>query len=235
MYVLGGNGSTLAAVNSFLPEGGAITVRLVPLAWTPIGVAIGRDWQNVGIALAQLVDWVDRTFPPEDERSFVAPGRDAELLARIGWSATLPAALTEENIVNLEDLPGDVTDALALPPALLVQCAACRRLCVRDDFVLRERQLCAWDYHAQIFGRRGPWRSGPYEERHFESLPSAAYVAPLLLPDLKAEGVLLLSDVGTAVAREAINVVLAADPQRPHVAVKTDDGYALLRELTDAE
>ena len=216
-----------------MPEGGAIAVRLIPIAWTPVGVVVGRDWQNVGIALAQLLDWTDRTFPPEDERSFVAPGRDAELLARIGWSATLPTALTDESIVNLEDLPDDVADALALPPAALVQCSACRRLCVRDDFVVRERQLCAWDYHAQMFGRRGPWRTGPYEERHFETLPAAAYVAPGLLPELHAEGVLLLGEVDPAVARDAINVLLAADPQHPHLAVKTADGYALLRELRD--
>ena len=53
-----------------------------------------------------------------------------------------------------------------------MQCAACRRLCVRDDFVWKEKQLCAWDYHAQVFGRRGPWHDGAYEERHFETLPS---------------------------------------------------------------
>lgn len=231
--MLGGNGSTLAAVNSFVPEGGAIAIRLIPIAATPAGVVIGRDWQNVGIALTQLLDWVDRTFPPEDERSFAAPGRDAELLARIGWSAALPAELSEESIVNLEDLPGDVLDALGFPATALVQCSACRRLCVRDDFVVRERQLCAWDYHAQVFGRRGPWRSGPYEQRHFETLPSAAYVAPGLLPELRAESVLVLGEVDAAVARDAINLLLAADPQRPHLAVKTADGYALLRELQD--
>ena len=39
-----------------------------------------------------LFDWIDRTFPPEDERAFVAPLRDIELLARIGWQAPLPEA-----------------------------------------------------------------------------------------------------------------------------------------------
>lgn len=231
--MLGGNGSTIAAVNSFVPESGAIAVRLVPVAWTPVGAVIGRDWQNVGIALTQLLDWTDRTFPPEDERSFVAPGRDAELLARIGWSATLPSELTEESVLNVEDLPDDLVDALAQPPASLVQCGACRRLCVRDDFVVRERQLCAWDYHAQVFGRRGPWRTGPFEERHFETLPAAAYVAPALLPEVRAESILLLGPVDSIVARDAINVLLAADARRPHLAVKTADGYALLRELQD--
>ena len=45
-------------------------------------------------------------------------------------------------------------------PRCSSQCAACRRLCVRDDFVWKEKQLCAWDYHAQVFGKRGPWHEG---------------------------------------------------------------------------
>ncbi len=71
-----------------------------------------------------------------------------------------------------------------------MQCAACRRLCVRDDFVWKEKQLCAWDYHAQVFGKRGPWHNGPYEERHFETLPACAYVAVGLLGELGVELVL---------------------------------------------
>lgn len=228
--MLGGNGSTLAVSNSFVPEGGAVTARLVPLAWTPGGVAVGDTWQNVGIALGGLFDWVDRTFPPEDERAFVAPLRDVELLARIGWQAPLPQKIDEESVLNIEDVPEDVADALARPPVSVVQCSACRRLCVRDEFVWKEKQLCAWDYHGLVFGRRGPWRNGAYEERHFETLPACAYVAPPLLSEMGVDVVMLLNSVDESSARATIDVLMNADPQRPHMAVRTEGGYTVLRE-----
>ena len=230
MFALGGNGSTLAVVNSFVPQGGSITARLIPLAWTPAGVVVGDAWQNVGIAATGLFDWVDRTFPPEDERSFVAPLRDVELLARIGWQAPLPTALDEGTVLNIEDVPEEVVDAHTHPPATVVQCAACRRLCVANEFVWKERQLCAWDHHAQVFGRRGPWHTGPYEERHFETLPAAAYVAPQLLGELEAEIVLIVNAVEEPAARDAVNALLSADAQRPHLAVRTQGGFTVLRE-----
>jgi hypothetical protein len=229
VFVVGGNSSTLAVVNSFVAQGGAITARLIPVASTPIGVVIGDTWQNAGIAVASLFDWVDRTFAPEDPRSFVAPARDIELLVRIGWQAPLPEAMTEESVLNVEDVPDDVAEALAHPAAAIVACAACRRLCVRDEFVWREKQLCAWDYHAQVFGRRGPWRNGEYEERHFDTLPLAAYVAPALLQD-GVEVILGINAVEEAAARAAINVVLEGDRERSHMAVRTDGGYTVLRE-----
>jgi hypothetical protein len=228
--VLGGNLSTLAVVNSFLTEGGAITARLVPLAWTPAGVVTGDAWQNVGIALTGLFDWADRTFPPEDERAFIAPIRDVELLARIGWHAPLPESIDDQTVLNIEDVPEEIADALAHPPGNVVQCTACRRLCVRDEFVWKEKQLCAWDYHAQVFGRRGPWRNGAYEERHFETLPACAYVAPQLLAEMNVEAIAMLDGVPETTARAAINVMLAADPQRSHLAVRTEGGFTLLRE-----
>ncbi len=234
MFALGGNASTLAVVNSFVTEGGAITARLIPVAWTPAGVVIGDAWQNAGIALAGLLDWIDRTFPPEDERAFIAPMRDIELLARIGWQAPLPESVREESVLNIEDLPEEIADALARAPAPVVQCAACRRLCVRDEFVWKEKQLCAWDYHAQVFGRRGPWRNGAYEQRHFETLPSAAYVAPPLLHESGVEVVLAVNAVEENTARSAINVLLDADAGRSHLAVRTEGGYTVLREKSDA-
>jgi hypothetical protein len=231
--VLGGNLSTLAVVNNFLAEGGAITARLVPIAWTPVGVVTGDAWQNVGIALNGLFDWVDRTFPPEDDRAFIAPMRDVELLARIGWHAPLPEKIDDSTVLNIEDVPEEIADGLAHPPAAIVQCVACRRLCVCDEFVWKEKQLCAWDYHGQVFGRRGPWRNGPYEERHFETLPSCAYVAPPLLVEIAVEAVLMLSGVEESTAQEAINVVLRADPERPHLAVRTEGGFTVLREMPE--
>ncbi|HEY5427050.1 MAG TPA: hypothetical protein VIJ77_10900 [Candidatus Tumulicola sp.] len=231
--MLGGNGSTLAVVNSFRTEGGAITARLIPVAWTPIGAVTGDAWQNVGIALTGLFDWADRTFPPEDERAFIAPMRDVELLARIGWQAPLPEVVDEAAVLNIEDVPEEIADALAHPPATVLACAACRRLCVRDEFVWKEKQLCAWDYHAQVFGRRGPWHNGPYEERHFETLPAAAYVAAGLLTEVGVEVVLMLNALDEATARTAINVVLAADSQRPHLAVRTEGGFTVLRETAE--
>ncbi len=235
VFVIGGNSSTLALVNSFVPQGGAVTTRLLPLAVTPIGTVIGDAWQNAGIALSGLFDWADRTFPPEDERAFVVALRDIELLIRVGWHAPLPEAISEATVLNIEDLPDDVADAIAHGPEAIVQCAACRRLCVRDDFVWKEKQLCAWDYHAQVFGRRGPWRNGPYEERHFETLPSVGYVAPALLEEGGVDLVLGLNAVDEATARKAINVILEDDAKRSHMAVRTTGGFNVLRETDAAE
>lgn len=229
--MLGGSGSGLGFVNSFRTTNGTITARLVAVAWTPIGVVIGDTWQNVGIALANLPDWVDRTFPPEDEHAFVAPMRDIELLARVQWHAELPEALSDQTVLNIEDVPEDIADGLAHPPAAIVQCAACRRLCVRNDFVWKEKQLCAWDFHAQVFGKRGPWRDGPYEERHFETLPSCAYVAPQILGEMNVEVVMATNAVEETVARRMIDVLLESEPERPHMAVRSGDGFTVLREL----
>ena len=230
-FVLGGNGNTLAFVNSFRPEGHAIVTRLVPVAWTPLGVAIGDTWQNVSIAQSGLMDWVDRTFAPEDERSFVAPMRDIELLTRVQWNADLPERLSEEEVLNIEDVPDEVAEGLTHPPCTVVQCAACRRLCVRDDFVWKEKQLCAWDFHAQVFGKRGPWRNGPYEAHHFETLPTCAYVAPPILFEAHVEIVLVTVALDDDLVRRMIDLMLAHDAERPYMAVRTSEGYTVLREL----
>jgi hypothetical protein len=228
--VLGGSGSTLGFINSFRTDAGAITARLVPLAWTPVGVVIGESWQNVGIALTNLLDWVDRTFPPEDERAFVAPMRDIELLARVQWHADLPEALSDEAVLNIEDVPEEIADGLAHPTAPIVQCAACRRLCVRDEFVWKEKQLCAWDFHAQVFGKRGPWHNGAYEERYFETLPACAYVAPPILSEMGVDVVLATGEIPDGVAQQMINLLLSSEPERAYMAVRSGGGFSVLRE-----
>ena len=232
VVVLGGNGATLAVANSFVATqpGGTITVRLIPLAWTPLGVAVGDTRQDVGVPLTGLVDWIDRTFAPEDEQAFVAPTRDLELLARIGWNAPLPEQLGDANVINFDDLPEEVAEGLAQPSVTLVQCAACRRLCVRDEFVWKEKQLCAWDYHAQVFGKRGPWQTGIYEERHFETLPACSYVAAPLLLELGVEAIFTLAGVAEEIARALVNALLEGDPGRSHMAVRADGGFTVLRE-----
>lgn len=231
VFVIGGSGNNLGFINSFRTEDDAITARLVPLAWTPIGVVVGDTWQNIGIALQNLPDWVDRSFPPEDERAFVAPMRDIELLARVQWHAELPETLNDASVLNIEDVPEDIVEGLVNPPAPIVQCAACRRLCVKDEFVWKEKQLCAWDYHTQVFGKRGPWRDSPYEERHFETLPACAYVAPQILTELKVQVVMATNGLAEATATQMINLLLESEPERPHMAVRTGDGFTVLREL----
>lgn len=230
-FVLGGNTNTLAFVGSFRAnERDALTVYLVPLAQTPIGTVAGDSWQKVTVAAANLLNWVDQSFPPDDEHAFVAQPREIELLARTQWHAEIPDHLDEAGVVNAEDLPDEIVDALAHPAEAVVQCAACRRLCVRDHFVWRERQLCAWDYHRTVFGRRGPWRTGGYDERYFETLPVAAYIAPPLLTELGVDTVLAVMGVDESVARRIVNTVAEADSQTPHLAVRTTDGYTVLRE-----
>jgi hypothetical protein len=191
---------------------------------------MGTDPQEVGLPLSGLIDWIDRTFPADDEHAFVASMRDLELLTRIGWDAPLPQPLGERSVINVEDLPDEVADALAHPPVALVACSACRRLCVRDDFMWKEKQLCAWDYHAQVFGRRGPWREGAYETRHFETLPSCAYVAPELLAELRVDVLLTVAEISDSAAHSIVNALLEGDAGRSHMAVKTASGFVVLRE-----
>ncbi len=111
-----------------------------------------------------------------------------------------------------------------------MQCALCRRTCVRDHFVWNDRRLCAWDYHATVFGKRGPWRDGPYEERHFATLPDAAYVAGALLDENGVDAVLAIDGLDDALAQRLVNEAIAGDVGHAHMAVRTADGYALLRE-----
>ncbi len=230
VYVLGGNASTLAFVSSLRPEKGQVTAYLVPLAWTPAGVTLGEGWQRVNIAADNIGGWVDSTFAPEDERAFVTPLRDLEMLVRVGWHAEVPEAVSEAQLVNPEDLPDDVLDGLDRPLATLTQCAVCRRMCVRDDFVWNERRLCAWDYHAAVFGKRGPWRSEPYEERLFATLPRAAYVAPGLLGELDVAPVLAVAGLPEDKMRRLVNLAMEEGDGAAFLAVRTDEGLTVLRE-----
>lgn len=229
-FVLGGNANTLAFTSSFVPENRQITAWLVPLAWTPIGVVLGENWQRVNIAADNLGGWADTTFAPDDERAFVASMRDLEMLTRIGWSAAVPSELTESMLVNPDDVPEDVLEAFAHPAETLTQCAICRRTCVRDDFVWNERRLCAWDFHATVFGKRGPWRSEAYEERHFATLPACKYVAHPLLDDIGVDAIVAIDGIDESLATTIINEVITADPARAHLAVRTAGGFTLLRE-----
>jgi hypothetical protein len=228
-YVLGGNASTLAFVSSLVPEKGQVTAWLVPLAWTPIGCVTGDAWQRVNIAADNIGGWVDQTFAPDDDRAFVTSLRELDLLARVGWSGATPTELRDEAVVNPDDLPEDVLEALSHPAEALAQCSVCRRTCVRGHFVWQERQLCAWDYHAGVFGKRGPWQDKPYEERFFETLPQARYVAAGLLEENGVDAILAVDGVDETLARRVVLDVMASDPG-PHLAVRTGGGLTLLRE-----
>jgi hypothetical protein len=228
--VVGANASTLVVVNSLRPEKGRITAHLIPLASTPLGIAIGEERQEIAVPLNGLFDWIDRTFPADDDYAFVASVRDLELLIRTGWHSQLPQNLDDRGVLNVEDVPDELTHALAQPSVPLAQCAACRRLCVRDDFNWKEKQLCAWDFHAQVFGKRGPWREGAYERRHFETLPSCAYVAPALLADLGVDVILTVAQLSGPALEAIVNRVLEIDPSRSYMAVKTANGVVVLRK-----
>ncbi len=229
-FVLGGNASTLAFTSSFLPEKRQLTIWLVPLAWTPIGVVQGEAWQKVGIASDNIAGWTDETFSPDDEHAFVTSLRDVELLTRIGWSAEPPAKLDASLIVNPDEMPEDVLDALMVPAEILVSCQVCRRTCVRDHFVWNDRQLCAWDYHALVFGRRGPWRDEPYEERLWETIPNPKYVVPHLLDEQNVDLVLSLGGVEETLGRRIIDELMRAAGGRPYIAAHVDSGLMLMRE-----
>ena len=101
---------------------------------------------------------------------------------------------------------------------------------MRGEFVWKEKQLCAWDYHAAAFGKRGPWREGTYEARHFETLLACAYVVPELLDELGVEALLTVGEPAGDAAYAVVNALLEDDSGRPHLAVKTADGLTVLRE-----
>jgi hypothetical protein len=235
--VIGGNGTTLAVMNSFRPSqpGEIVTAHLIPLAMTPMGIAVGTARQAIGLPLRGLYDWIDRTFPPQDEQAFVAPIRDAELLARVGWDSPLPDSIGADSIVNLEDIPEDIAEGLMRDPVALTQCAACRRLSVAGDFLWKGKELCAWDFHAQVFGKRGPWRDEPYEPRYFETLAECSYVAPPLLNELGVEIILTVNGVADSVAQRVVNAALTGDPGHAHMAVRAAGGLTVLREAPAAK
>jgi hypothetical protein len=149
---------------------------------------------------------------------------------RVSWHADVPERLSEAMLVNPEDVPDDVLDGVDHPLEPLTQCAVCRRMCVRDHFVWNERQLCAWDYHATVFGKRGPWRDAPYEERFFETLPRAAYVAPGLLGELDVDPVMAVAGIPEERMRTLINIAIGDGKDGAYLAVRTDEGMTLLRE-----
>jgi hypothetical protein len=234
VYVLGGNASTLAFVSSLRAVKGQVTAWLVPLAWTPIGVVVGEGWQRVNLAADNIGGWVDQTFPAEDDRAFLSSLRDLELLARIGWHAEVPERLTAALLLNPEDVPEDVLEGIQRAPEALTQCAVCRRTCVREHFVWNDRQLCAWDYHATVFGKRGPWRGEPYDDRLFDTLPRAAYVAPELLEESGVEPVLAVATLPEQRMRQLINLAIGDEHSADYMAVRTEEGLTLLRERPKA-
>jgi hypothetical protein len=61
-------------------------------------------------------------------------------------------------------------------------------------------------------------------------VPSPAYVAPPLLDEAGVDVVLAVAGIEDARARRVINSLLEDDPQRAYMAVRTPDGYTLLRE-----
>jgi hypothetical protein len=81
-----------------------------------------------------------------------------------------------------------------------------------------------------VFGKRGPWRDEPYEERFFETLPRAAYVAPGLLHELEVEPVLAVAGVPEDRMRALVNIAIGDAKDGAYLAVRTDEGMTLLRE-----
>lgn len=230
LFVLGGNASTLAFVTSLRADEPNVRAHLVPLAQTPLGIAAGDERQSVTIPYESLAEWIDKTFPAQDEDSFVVPMRDVELLLRINWHSEAPEKIEESDVINADDLPPDVAEALEHPAEQLVACAVCRRLCVRGHFTWNDRELCAWDYHRQVFGKRGPWRSQEYDDRHFETLPAPAYVAAPLLEEAGAQVVLAVTGVDAAIAREAVNLLIRSEPRAAYMCIALPQGHTLLRE-----
>lgn len=230
VFVLGGGEHMLAFVAQASGEKGQLPVVTVPLAWTPVGVAIGEGWQRVLIDENNVGGWVDQTFVPEDERAFIAPLGELELLRRIGWKDGAPERLSAELVLNPQDLPEDVVDALDAPMLPITRCAACRRSCVKDEFLWQERQLCAWDWHRTVFGRRGPWRTESLNRMQFSSVPGAGYVVPALAEEAGAETLMLLGRVDAELAYDVVSTLMERMGDGSYITVSTDSGWVVLRE-----
>jgi len=230
VFVLGGGEHMLAFVTQAVGENGQLPVILVPLAWTPVGVAIGEGWQRVLVDENNVGGWVDQTFVPEDERAFIAHLGELELLRRIGWKDAVPERLSEQHVLNPADLPEDVIEALESPMMPIARCSSCRRSCVKDEFVWQERQLCAWDWHRALFGRRGPWRSEPYNRAQFSGIPRAAYVVPALAEEAGAETVMLLGRIDPELAYDIVSTLMERIGDGSYITVSTHTGWVLLRE-----
>ncbi len=216
--------------SSFRPENQRIMVSLAPLAWTPLGVSLGATAQQVGVAFDGLASWMDQTFAPDDDRAFLGSMRDIELLRRLEWQATPPAVLSAAAILNADDLSDDLLHALGEPPSEVVPCGICRRLSVRDDFIWNDRQLCAWDFHTTVFGRRGPWHNEAYAERHFATIPHPRYLVPNLLEELNVEIIVSIGGIPTTLQQEMLNTLITRLPGPAYLLARTGDGLALLRE-----
>ncbi|MDE2571039.1 MAG: hypothetical protein KGM44_00785 [bacterium] len=230
IFVVGGGEHLLAFVTQASGEKGQLPVVMVPLAWTPVGVAVGEAWQRVLVDEGNVGGWVDQTFVPEDERAFVSPLGELELLRRIGWKDAVPERLSEELILNLGDLPEDVAEALESPMVAITRCAVCRRSCVQHDFVWQERQLCAWDWHRALFGRRGPWRTEPYNRMQFSGTPRAGYIVPALAEEAGAETLMLLGRIDPELAYDVVTTLMQRLGDGSYITVSTDNGWVLLRE-----
>jgi hypothetical protein len=81
-----------------------------------------------------------------------------------------------------------------------------------------------------VFGKRGPWRDAPYEERLWETIPRAAYVAGPLLDEAGVDAIVAIDGLDDELAHRLINEAIGADPAHAHLAVRTSTGYTLLRE-----
>ncbi len=230
VYVLGGNASTLAFTSSLVPENRQVTAWLVPLAWTPIGVVLGENWQRVGIAADNVASWTDSTFDPSDERSFVSSLRDLELLARVGWTASVPETLTEDVVVNADDVPEDILDAFSTRR---------NRSCRARSAVARARASSSCGTSAAcargITTRPSSESAGRGAKRRTKNGCGRRSRTPhtwpaRLLDDVGVDAVLAIDGLDDALAHRLINEAIAADTAHAHLAVRTSSGYTLLRE-----
>ena len=101
---------------------------------------------------------------------------------------------------------------------------------MRDHFVWNERQLCAWDYHSAVFGKRGPWRGVPYEERLFETLPRTPYVAAALLDEVGVDVIMAVSGLAEETMQRLVNLAIEGGGEASYLAVHAADGLTVLRE-----
>ena len=230
VFVLGGNASTLAVVNSFRTAGrhhhGAARSARLDADRASSSATRGKTWGSRWpvSSIGSIARFRPRTSARSSHRCATSSCSRAS-----GGRLRLPEARRRRTCSTSKTCPKRSPTRWRIRPQRSCNARpAGGSACATSSFGKRS-QLCAWDYHAQVFGRRGPWRTGlrgaPLRnaaQRRVRCAAAAARAGCRNRPDRQR------GRRRTARARRS-TCCLAADPQRPHLAVRTDGGFTVLR------
>ena len=156
--------------------------------------------------------------------------RDLELLARIGWSAKRRPSSTKTLLSIRDDCPKMFWKRSTHPAETLIQCAICRRTCVRDHFVWNERRLARGTTTRSFSAGADRGAKSPTKNGLWDTLPIPNTSRPTCSTSRHVDLVLSLGGIDEALARRIINEVIAPSGAVAYLAARVEDGFMLLRE-----